>query len=80
LQAWAADYGVPRAADETPLEYAARLRDALPDIAEAAEGTIYHYTRVAYAGRPPGENCQATLRQLWAFMGENAIASSRRPR
>lgn len=80
LQAWAADYGVPRAADETPLEYAARLREALPEIAEAAEGTIFHYTRVAYAGRPPAEDCLATLRQLWAFMGANSAAASRRPR
>jgi Domain of unknown function (DUF4129) len=72
LQAWATDYGCTRRTDETPLEFAARLREALPEISDEVQATVRHYARVAYAGGEPDADCLATLRQLWGYMSSHA--------
>lgn len=72
LQAWAVEYGHTRRTDETPLEFAGRLREALPEISDEVNATVRHYARVAYAGGEPDAGCQATLRQLWGYMSSHA--------
>jgi len=68
LQAWAAGFGLPRGPEETPLEFASRLGDSLPDFAAPVHTVVLTYSRVAYADRAPQPDHLAAVRQLWALM------------
>jgi hypothetical protein len=72
LEAWAADHDGPRLAEETPLEFAARLAGAHPPLAAGAQELASLYARVAYARDPlQGENL-AGVRQLWIALQRSA--------
>jgi hypothetical protein len=65
LQAWAAERGVLREIGETPLEFAARLGDEAPALAEAVDHFIELYLRAEYAGgRLPAASADE-VRRFW---------------
>ncbi len=68
LQAWAAGFGLPREQEETPLEFAHRLGESLPDFAEPIHAMVLTYSRVAYADHSPDSDSLTAVRQLWALM------------
>ncbi|HVU90317.1 MAG TPA: DUF4129 domain-containing protein [Pirellulales bacterium] len=78
LEAWAADRDTPRLAEETPLEFSARLAGEHPPLAAGVQELASLYARVAYARDPlAGENL-AEVRQLWiALQRAGAPVSSR---
>jgi len=68
LEAWAAERGAARDAEETPLEFAARLTSDYPPLAEQAQELAGLYARVAYAREKLDVNSLTGVRQLWAML------------
>jgi hypothetical protein len=65
LQAWAAERGVLREIGETPLEFAARVGDEAPALAEAVERFVELYLRAEYSGgRLPAASADE-VRRFW---------------
>jgi hypothetical protein len=65
LQAWAAERGVLRAIGETPLEFAARVGDEAPALAEDVERFVELYLRAEYSGsRLPAASANE-VRRFW---------------
>ena len=74
LEAWAADHDGPRLAEETPLEFSARLAEGHPQLAEGVQELTSLYARVAYARDSlAGENL-AGVRQLWQLLRRAATS------
>jgi len=65
LQALAAERGVGRNPDETPLEFAGRLGEDLPAIESEAQQLVALYARAAYGGGRLPPSCLGTVRQFW---------------
>jgi hypothetical protein len=65
LQAWAAERGVMREVGETPLEFAARVGDEAPALAEDVARFVDLYIRAEYAdGKLPSASTEE-VRQFW---------------
>jgi hypothetical protein len=65
LEAWAAEHGLPRMADETPLEFAGRVGREVPAIEAEAKRLAALYARVLYAkGTLPG-SWRGALEKFW---------------
>ena len=65
LQAWAAERGVLREIGETPLEFAVRVGEEAPALAEDVDRFIALYLRAEFArGRLPTESTEE-VRQFW---------------
>lgn len=75
LQAWAAGFGLPRGEEETPLEFARRLSESVPDFAGPIHATVLTYSRVAYADQPPDPESLTAVRQLWALLSGSSQSS-----
>lgn len=65
LEAWAADRGVARQPSETPLEFASRLANAFPEIAEGAQKLAILVARLAYANGKLPPDALIILKRLW---------------
>ncbi|MEW6304018.1 MAG: DUF4129 domain-containing protein [Verrucomicrobiota bacterium] len=68
LQAWAAEQGIPRPPDQTPLEFSRQIAAHSPDLADDARELARHYTRFAYAETEPGPDAVPALQRLWNSM------------
>ncbi len=65
LQAWAAERGVLRELGETPLEFAARVAEEAPALAEDVDRFVGLYLRAEYAGgRLPSASTEE-VRRFW---------------
>ena len=65
LQAWAAERGVLRELGETPLEFAARVGEEAPALAEDVDRFVGLYLRAEYAGgRLPSASTEE-VRRFW---------------
>jgi hypothetical protein len=65
LQAWAAERGVVREIGETPLEFAARIGDEAPALADDVERFIALYLRAEYAGGKLPAATREEVRHFW---------------
>jgi hypothetical protein len=72
LDAWAWDRGAGREPAETPLEFARRLGEAFPDLAEAFGKLAGLYARMAYSDLPLPDATLATLEDGWEQMVHGA--------
>jgi hypothetical protein len=63
--AWANEQGVSRSADETPLEFAARVGGDVPALEADARQLALLYARAVYAGSALPANSLAMVRQFW---------------
>jgi Domain of unknown function (DUF4129) len=68
LEAWAEERGLPRSPDETPLEFAARVGDAVPAVAGGVRELAGLYARVAYARQSLPASCSTSLARCWQAM------------
>jgi hypothetical protein len=68
LEAWAHSRGVGRLDNETPLEFALRIRDTAPEIGPETHDLACQYTRLAYSGREPDSDSLANLSLIWGYM------------
>jgi len=69
LQAWAKERELERPPDQTPIEFARRLGAYIPELAHEAVQLTRLYSRYAYAGRTPPDDCVNLLQTLWAKLG-----------
>jgi hypothetical protein len=68
LEAWAAEHGLPRMTDETPLEFAARVGREVPAIETEGKRLAALYARLLYAkGTVPG-SWRGALETFWERM------------
>ncbi|MBX9623689.1 MAG: DUF4129 domain-containing protein [Gemmataceae bacterium] len=65
LDSWAWDRGHGRRADETPLEFAARLAGEYPDIGADVRRLAGRYARVAYSEGPLPGDTRRMLEEVW---------------
>ena len=72
LEAWALTRDAGRRADETPLEFANRLRESMPEVSVETHDLACQYTRVAYSGREPEADSLNSLAALWGYMQGHA--------
>jgi hypothetical protein len=72
LDAWAWDRNAGREPTETPLEFARRLGEAFPDLAEAFAKLANLYTRMAYSTLTLPDTTLATLEEAWEQMVHGA--------
>ncbi len=68
LQVWAAERGLKRLPDQTPLEFAGQLGETIPLLGEEARTVALLYTRIAYAQHQPSPDCLEDLARLWDAM------------
>ena len=68
LQAWAADQGVARLPEQTPIEFVQHVQDRFPEMADILGVTGRLYGRVAYADFVPSRKEIEPLRSLWLDM------------
>lgn len=64
-EAWFGEHGQPRHRDETPQEYARRLKTASSGDRQAVEQLIAAYNRVVYGGERPSRQDLQHVQQLW---------------
>jgi len=72
LEAWAEEHGLPRSPDETPLEFSARVGEAVPAIADTVRDLAGLYARVAYARQPLPASCATSLARCWQALRATA--------
>ncbi|HEY1172852.1 MAG TPA: DUF4129 domain-containing protein [Verrucomicrobiae bacterium] len=77
LQCWASEHGAARAHGETPYEFAGRLGNKEPMLAEDARQLAWFYTRMAYAQQSPPESVVKNARSLWEFMSVAGVVEVR---
>lgn len=74
LQAWAAERHCPRAAEQTPLEFADQLARRFPELGSETLLLADLYSRLAYGHQRISSRRRAPLRRLWRQM----VATARR--
>jgi hypothetical protein len=67
-EAWARERRVHREPDQTPLEFAAQLGHAAPQLAGPAQALAKSYSQLAYAGRTVTAGPIESLRKLWHIL------------
>jgi hypothetical protein len=72
LEAWAADHDAARLAEETPLEFTARLASAHPPLAEGVQELASLYARVAYARQSLAGEKLDGVKRLWIVLRNTA--------
>jgi hypothetical protein len=65
LDSWAWDRGSGREPMETPLEFARRLGEEFPDLAELLSRFAKAYARVTYSEFPLPDDTLAMLEEVW---------------
>lgn len=65
FEAWAGDQDLPRPADETPLEFAARIGDQFVWLRPDSRKLALLVARMSYAQGNLPANCKVTLEQFW---------------
>jgi hypothetical protein len=73
LEAWAYERGAARRAEETPLEFTARVSAAFPPLGGDAGRVGGWLARSLYARQAPPKEAVATLRSLWTAMQSAAV-------
>jgi hypothetical protein len=73
VDSWAWDRGHGRQPTETPLEFAARLGEEFPALAEALRRLANLYARVAYSTAPLPADTPAQLEQFWDQLIHGAV-------
>jgi hypothetical protein len=68
LDSWAWDRGGGRDPTETPLEFAVRLIELFPDLAEPLARFAEAYAPLAYSDAPPPPGAVAALEEVWDAM------------
>ncbi len=76
LQAWAADHGVGRHGDETPLEFTSRLGEEQPAMRDALRALAEVYGRMAYANQRVTDAVRPALRALWSQMDKAGLVAA----
>lgn len=75
FDSWAWDRGLGRQPAETPLEFAARVGDELPDFQRNVRRLANLYARVAYSeGTPPGDTPKR-LEEIWEQLVHGVTAA-----
>ena len=72
IQSWAAERDLARQTSETPLEFAERLAQKVPELAKGARQLANYYAGPAYSGQTLTDECREPLRQLWETLVETA--------
>jgi hypothetical protein len=68
LQAWAREQNFERQPQQTPIEFAQRVGEVVPEISDDACVVSHVYCQVAYAGEQPPSDCSESLERLWRWM------------
>ncbi|WP_425396739.1 DUF4129 domain-containing protein [Aeoliella sp.] len=68
FEAWAADRGRSRTADQTPLEFVEAIASDMTDMDQPMRELCHLYGRVAYGGAKVSNKDVAVLRQMWDHM------------
>jgi hypothetical protein len=79
LEAWAYEQDLSRRDDETPLEFAHRLGEAVPRVEDETRQLAGLYVRMAYARRRLPESCRPTVEQFWRRLDSAAAPANVRP-
>jgi uncharacterized protein DUF4129 len=79
LEAWAHEHGIGREPEETPMEFAARISEQVPELGPQAKKLAENYSRVTYAHTSLARAALEPLRLLWQKMKPRAreMADSR---
>lgn len=80
LEAWAIERDLPRQAGDTPLEFAERLAEESPELAEDVRQLARYYAGLAYARQTLKDDCRDPLRQLWLTLAETGASREQRDR
>jgi hypothetical protein len=65
LEAWAFERDLPRRPDETPLEFAGRIGEEVPDLAEDAQRLTVLYAGLAYGRRRLTDASRGHVQAFW---------------
>ena len=65
MQAWALEFGFPRQAQQTPIEFAGVVGETFPEIASDVLQVAQLYSTIAYAGSRPTPDSAEILEHLW---------------
>jgi hypothetical protein len=74
LEAWALEKSLSRCSDETPLEFAARIAEAVPQLEGGSRRLASLYARVAYAPDPLPASSISILRDFWQKLEHETLA------
>jgi hypothetical protein len=78
LQAWALGLGLPRLAQQTPIEFARVIGESFPEMADDAMQVARLYSMIAYAGSRQTPDFAGNLERLWrAILLANDSANAR---
>jgi hypothetical protein len=73
FEAWARDRGLGRAADETPLEFARRVGDEVPELEDDARHLANLFAQAAYSAEELPVAASSGLRQTWEHLIDLAV-------
>jgi hypothetical protein len=76
LEAWAAQHGIGRHPEETPLEFGRRLATQHPNSAADMAAVSEAYARLAYAQLGPDEGLDPVQRRLWVLMQSTTLKAA----
>lgn len=77
MEAWGEEGGCGRPHEATPLEFAAALGGAAPELADEARELALLFSRVAYAGESPAAAAvRPVLSRLWRTMTARRVAAA----
>lgn len=68
LEVWAADMGIARSPDDTPLEFSASVASRFPELSQGVSRLCQWYCCLAYGDRRVPGDAAAELRELWVKM------------
>ena len=79
LEAWGRDQGLARGAEETPLEFAARLAQQFPQAGAPIGDVCLLYSQLAYGGGNLPSETRQRLRRFWSTLQASAADSAPAP-
>ncbi len=76
LEAWAWERGLARQPDETPLEFAQRLGEHMPKLAQPVRRVADLFVRMSYGRQTPTSAALPVVRELWQAWSEIPSSAS----
>jgi hypothetical protein len=70
FQAWAAEHGLGRQPEETPLEFARRVGEETPALEKNARALAQLYASLAYANSSLPATCRSSVRAFWEMLAD----------